>query len=97
MRLRDHPKLSGKWPPIWNPLQSPGVRGLRKVYGERPSRLLAAREAESSIVLKVLHENNEFTGHLPIDDADFRKKLLQKLNKNIRRSIRSIGSIYLDF
>ena len=93
MRLREHPDLTGKWPPTWIGMQG---RVTKKVYGERPDKLLSVRQLDKTIVLVVRFQNQKYTGHLTIDNEDLNKKICKVLQKNISHSIRSIGSRDLD-
>ena len=74
MRLRAHPKLSGKWPPTWTPRLT---RTSKKPRGEQPDKLLSVRELEGAITLEVQFEGDRFSGYLAIEDMEFRKKLLK--------------------
>ena len=94
MRLRAHPKLSGKWPPTWTPRIS---RTVKKPRGEQPDKLLSVRELEGAITLEVQFEGDRFSGYLAIEDMDFRKKLLKLLNKSLYRTLRQVGSMDVDF
>lgn len=94
MRLRAHPRLTGKWPPSWTSRVS---RPPKKPRGEQPDKLVSVRELEGAIVFEVEYEGNRFSGYLAIEDMSFRKKLLKVLNKHIYRTIRQIGSIDIDF
>ncbi len=94
MRLRAHPKLSGKWPPTWTPRLS---RTTKKPRGEQPDKLLSVRELEGAITLEVQFEGHRFSGYLAIEDMEFRKKLLKLLNKSLYRTIRQVGSMDVDF
>ena len=94
MRLRAHPKLSGKWPPVWTPRLS---RTPKKPRGEQPDKLLSVRELEGAITLEVQFEGDRFSGYLAIEDMDFRKKLLKVLNKSLYRTLRQVGSMDIDF
>jgi hypothetical protein len=94
MRLRAHPKLSGKWPPTWTPRLS---RASKKPRGEQPDKLLSVRELEGAITLEVSFEGHRFSGYLTIEDMEFRKKLLKLLNKSLYRSLRQVGSMNVDF
>lgn len=94
MRLRAHPKLSGKWPPTWTPRLS---RTTKKPRGEQPDKLVSVRELEGAITLEVQFEGHRFSGYLAIEDMEFRKKLLKLLNKSLYRTIRQVGSLDVDF
>ena len=94
MRLRAHPKLSGKWPPTWTPRLS---RTSKKPRGEQPDKLLSVRELEGAITLEVQFEGERFSGYLAIEDMEFRKKLLKLLNKSLYRTLRQVGSMDVDF
>jgi hypothetical protein len=94
MRLRAHPKLSGKWPPTWTPRLS---RTSKKPRGEQPDKLLSVRELEGAITLEVQFEGDRFSGYLAIEDMEFRKKLLKVLNKSLYRTLRQVGSTDVDF
>ena len=94
MRLRAHPKLSGKWPPTWTPRLS---RSSKKPRGEQPDKLLSVRELEGAITLEVQFEVERFSGYLAIEDMEFRKKLLKVLNKSLYRTLRQVGSMDVDF
>jgi hypothetical protein len=94
MRLRAHPKLSGKWPPAWTPRLS---RTSKKPRGEQPDKLLSVRESEGTITLEVSFEGHRFSGYLAIEDIEFRKKLVKLLNKCLYRTLRQAGSIDVDF
>jgi hypothetical protein len=94
MRLRAHPKLSGKWPPTWTPRLS---RTSKKPRGEQPDKLLSVRELEGTITLEVQFEGHRFSGYLTIEDMEFRKKLLKVLNKSLYRTLRQVGAMNLDF
>lgn len=92
--LRNHPKLFGQWPPGWGGWYG---KGTKRPFGENPEKLLYVRESDSGIALDVEHDNNEFAGHITIDDSDFRKKFLKVLEQHIGKSIEEIGSIDLVF
>ena len=94
MRLRAHPKLSGKWPPTWTPRLS---RTSKKPRGEQPDKLLSVRELEGAITLEVQFEGDRFSGYLAIEDMEFRKKLIKVLNKSLYRTLRQVGSMNVDF
>ena len=94
MRLRAHPRLSGKWPPSWTPRVT---RTTKKPRGEQPDKLLSVRELEGAITLEVQFEGERFSGYVAIEDMDFRKKLLKVLNKCLYRTLRQVGSIDMDF
>ncbi|MGD9031997.1 MAG: hypothetical protein PVJ69_08540 [Desulfobacteraceae bacterium] len=94
MRLRAHPKLSGKWPPTWTPRLS-GTS--KKPRGEQPDKLLSVRELEGAITLDVQFEGERFGGYLAIEDIEFRKRLLKVLNKSLYRTLRQVGSTDVDF
>ena len=94
MRLRAHPKLSGKWPPTWTPRLS---RTSKKPRGEQPDKLLSVRELEGAITLEVQFEGERFSGYLAIEDMEFRKKLRKSLNKSLYRTLRQVGSMDVDF
>ena len=94
MRLRAHPKLSGKWPPTWTPRLS---RTSKKPRGEQPDKLLSVRELEGAVTLEVQFEGDRFSGYLAIEDMEFRKKLHKLLNKSLYRSLRQVGSVNVDF
>ena len=94
MRLREHPNLLGKWPPTW--IGKHG-RMTKKVYGERPDKLLSVRQLDKTIVLEVRFQNHRYTGYITIDDKNLVKKIYKILQKSLYNSIRSIGSRDLDF
>jgi len=94
MRLRAHPKLSGKWPPTWTPRLS---RTTKKPRGEQPDKLVSVRELEGAITLEVQFEGHRFSGYLAVEDMEFRKKLVKLLNKSLYRTIRQVGSMDADF
>ena len=94
MRLRAHPKLSGKWPPTWTPRLS---RTSKKPRGEQPDKLLSVRELEGAITLEVQFEGDRFSGYLAIEDMEFRKKLLKVMNKSLYRTLRQVGSMDVNF
>jgi hypothetical protein len=94
MRLRAHPKLSGKWPPTWTSRLS---RTSKKPRGEQPDKLLSVRELEGAITLEVQFEGDRFSGYLAIEDMEFRKKLLKVLSKSLYRTLRQVGSMDVDF
>ena len=94
MRLRAHPKLSGKWPPTWTPRLS---RTTKKPRGEQPDKLVSVRELEGAITLEVQFEGHRFSGYLAVEDMEFRKKLVKLLNKSLYRTVRQVGSMDVDF
>ncbi len=94
MRLRAHPKLSGKWPPSWTPRLT---RTSKKPRGEQPDKLLSVRELEGAITFEVQYEGERFSGYLAIEDLDFRRKLLKVLHKSLYRTLRQVGSTDLNF
>ena len=94
MRLRAHPKLSGKWPPSWTPRLT---RSTKKPRGEQPDKLLSVRELEGAITLEVQYQGERFSGYLAIEDIEFRKKLAKVFTKCLYRTLRQVGSTDLDF
>lgn len=102
MKLREHPKLRGKWPPRWHkvhltssstkhPMAEQGVlKDVKGPYTHGPWGHLA---------LVIEYEGQEYTGQIGLDDVAFVQALFDKLKIACpdEMSLQDVGSIDLDF
>jgi hypothetical protein len=99
MKLREHPKLKGKWPPEWletddthpcktHPIGEQGVLKEVKQYIHGPS---------GHMTLLTRFKGEEHFGQIAFDDVTFLQVLFTKLTACVRLRLEEIGSVDLDF
>lgn len=91
MKLREHPKLKGKWPPAgnWGTTFAPGTRSPRTPLSEE-GILVGVRKVERGIsppdrpylVLTIEYGGSHFSGDLKLDDPELLNVVYAALQEN---------------
>ncbi len=96
IKLRDHPKLKGKWPPEWYPNHPIASHNKTRPQGEQGTLKDVRRHwygPEGHLTLIVDYGGELYHGQIPLDDEVFCQHLLSALASCLGMSIQDIGNV----
>ena len=102
MKLRDHPKIKGKWPCRWNavnPITSSRKSGLQGEQGElKEVKGPFIHGPSGHLALVIEYQGDEWTAQISLNDKVLLQALFSKLvtASNVGMSLQEVGDIDLD-
>ncbi|MHB8655721.1 MAG: hypothetical protein ACYDA9_17795 [Terriglobia bacterium] len=99
MKLRDHPKLGGKWPPKWGKthIATPYKTHPRGEQGVLKKVEPYHHASSGHLTLFIKYEGEEHDAKISLNDIAFLRVLCNKLTECVGMPLPEIGSIELDF
>ncbi|HUY14268.1 MAG TPA: hypothetical protein VMX16_11665 [Terriglobia bacterium] len=103
MKLREHPKLKGKWPPQWEINQvdgpvSPNPEGEQGVLKDVKRYWL---ESRGHLALFIRHNGQRYLGQMEFNDKPFQEALYTELIAELKRCdsipIEKVGDLDIGF
>lgn len=100
MKLRDHPKVKGEWPPEWHPSNPRAPRYHKTPIGEQGvlkevRKYSHPTSGSGHLALLITCEEEEYCGQIDLNDRDLLQALFNKLKECVEMPLQKIGD--LDF
>lgn len=92
MKLRDHPFLSTKWPPVWTWIGGESNKNLAGEQGALVKVMVSIVSANQCYMI-VDYQQSEYMGHLSFDSAETCLRIYGLLQNYIGASVSVIGNL----